>query len=1071
MRWLTIMAAWLWIMAVAGCGGSSDDAADAMLDRAYGYRYRNLDSTMSLAARCHDAPGVSGRSRGEALNEMAFVSIARMDYAEAERLLAEVEEATRDDVERAVAHIQMMRVCQRQSRNKDFYIYKSSAWDHLNAADNRRGLLTRRQRQRLEFARSEKAIVESAYYYYVGLDSLSRHSIAGIDPGGTIAKDTAQLLSYYYYMGSGGLVVDSTPQAVAEREFNLLLRCYLLSRQMDFAYWEANAMQGLCEHLLRRDDRERLAQEFPKEIDFINTGNVSLDSLPADLARRSLRTFMDYGDTYQTAGAYRTLAECLWQSADYEGALDVLNTAIGRDSAIMQAPDLVASICEQFSLTYSALDMKAESDRYRNLFLDMQEQTRQDRKLEARAEQLSRSAMQLNIVMAVCALALVVVAVAVVVLALRWGRRSRTTLRERLDDLRERTELSEQECRSNKQRNLEQRAKVALVGEITPLINRICHELDLLNERDEAPELRKERMDYVAELAAKINEYNAVLTDWIQIRQGRLRLHIESFGLSGLFDTVKSNAPEVERGGVTLEVKPTDSIVKADRTLTLFMLNTMIDNARRFTHKGDSITVASREMEDCVEISVSDTGDGMTRDTLDSLFCHTAIRREYDGHGFGLLNCKGIIEHYRKTSQLFAVCQIAAESQVGQGTSVKFRLPKGIKRTMAVGLFLLGVATGSNAADDAALRRAADYADSTITCNIRGDYRASLAYADSCIFCLNNHYFGGHRSGTRVMTVSDVSPSDAAELQWWRDGEPTDFQAILTVRNEMAVAALALHEWDLYAYNNKVYAQLFRLVSTDKTLEQYVGRLKKIETRKNIAVAILLAGLLIVLPLCCYLLYRRRKKAVAAAQEAIVEAAEKLHSAEMQRDKYYINNSVMDNCLSTLKHETMFYPSRLCALIADSSSPDAAQLRNIAQYYKEIFWQLSQMAASQTIVERNVDSHMLDYMVQLVAQLGGDLGAVEFAADNNTYSTMRIPFPRMAFDSGLPQRLFSPSTADVRFIMLRQAVRELGEKLGARACGVSAARADGHTVVSITLTKKIMERLRSLLPTETIKQK
>jgi len=627
MRWLTIMAAWLWIMAVAGCGGSSDDAADAMLDRAYGYRYRNLDSTMSLAARCHDAPGVSGRSRGEALNEMAFVSIARMDYAEAERLLAEVEEATRDDVERAVAHIQMMRVCQRQSRNKDFYIYKSSAWDHLNAADNRRGLLTRRQRQRLEFARSEKAIVESAYYYYVGLDSLSRHSIAGIDPGGTIAKDTAQLLSYYYYMGSGGLVVDSTPQAVAEREFNLLLRCYLLSRQMDFAYWEANAMQGLCEHLLRRDDRERLAQEFPKEIDFINTGNVSLDSLPADLARRSLRTFMDYGDTYQTAGAYRTLAECLWQSADYEGALDVLNTAIGRDSAIMQAPDLVASICEQFSLTYSALDMKAESDRYRNLFLDMQEQTRQDRKLEARAEQLSRSAMQLNIVMAVCALALVVVAVAVVVLALRWGRRSRTTLRERLDDLRERTELSEQECRSNKQRNLEQRAKVALVGEITPLINRICHELDLLNERDEAPELRKERMDYVAELAAKINEYNAVLTDWIQIRQGRLRLHIESFGLSGLFDTVKSNAPEVERGGVTLEVKPTDSIVKADRTLTLFMLNTMIDNARRFTHKGDSITVASREMEDCVEISVSDTGDGMTRDTLDSLFCHTAIRR------------------------------------------------------------------------------------------------------------------------------------------------------------------------------------------------------------------------------------------------------------------------------------------------------------------------------------------------------------------------------------------------------------------------------------------------------------
>lgn len=32
-------------------------------------------------------------------------------------------------------------------------------------------------------------------------------------------------------------------------------------------------------------------------------------------------------------------------------------------------------------------------------------------------------------------------------------------------------------------------------------------------------------------------------------------------------------------------------------------------------------------------------------------------------------------------------------------------------------------------------------------------------------------------------------------------------------------------------------------------------------------------------------------------------------------EKYHICNSVLDNCLSTLKHETMYYPSRIRQLV------------------------------------------------------------------------------------------------------------------------------------------------------------
>lgn len=40
-------------------------------------------------------------------------------------------------------------------------------------------------------------------------------------------------------------------------------------------------------------------------------------------------------------------------------------------------------------------------------------------------------------------------------------------------------------------------------------------------------------------------------------------------------------------------------------------------------------------------------------------------------------------------------------------------------------------------------------------------------------------------------------------------------------------------------------------------------------------------------------------------------AHDELNRLRMDNDKLYISNSVLDNCLSSLKHETMYYPSRI----------------------------------------------------------------------------------------------------------------------------------------------------------------
>ena len=123
------------------------------------------------------------------------------------------------------------------------------------------------------------------------------------------------------------------------------------------------------------------------------------------------------------------------------------------------------------------------------------------------------------------------------------------------------------------------------------------------------------------------------------------------------------------------------------------MVNTLADNARKFTEKGGKVTITSTEAPDYVEIAVSDTGCGLTEEEQQHIFDHKPIHDQKDSssHGFGLMNCKGIINKYKKISQIFAICEIGVESKKGKGSRFFFRLPKGISRVLLT--FLLATAS------------------------------------------------------------------------------------------------------------------------------------------------------------------------------------------------------------------------------------------------------------------------------------------------------------------------------------------------------------------------------------------
>ena len=1163
------------LVCAIACSDPHEDDVVTLNERAYQYRYRNLDSTSLYANRAMQLAGKQGDGYAEALNHLAFVHMARMEYGRADSLLAEVRKSTNNQIELLVADVQLMRLCQRCSKNKDFYVYRESAMRRLHRIEEEYNSLDEHQKRRMIYAESEFYLTTSTYFYYVGLEDLSLDAINQIDVNGEIAQDTSQLLNYLYNVGAGGIILDGTREEINQVEFEYLTRCYVLAKQHHYPYWEANSMQAMSEHLQRKRYRDKLIRDNLPSMQFINPYDMPDSLLAGNLAQRSLKTFIQYGDVYQIAGSYRTLAECYWELKDYKSALICLHNALETNHAINQAPDLVASIREQLSLAYSAIDDKQNSDYNRNLYLDIQEGTRQDRQLEARAEQLDVSSKQLNRMILAIIITIVVVCLLLFIFYYMRKRNDRqaSTLtklmeplekwkhdneealeenQEKYEEIEEEKHVQQLHVSKNKKRNLEQRTKVSLVNSIIPLIDRMLHEIHQLTKKTEAKSIRDDRYTYIAELAEQINDYNSILTHWIQLRQGVLSLRIESFPLQDVFNLLSRSRMSFSIKGIDLQVMPTQAVVKADKTLTVFMLNTLADNAKKFTPSGGQVRIDSKEGDDYVEIRVEDTGVGMSEQQIEHLFVNKPIvdhtLESVDGNppshrisnGFGLMNCKGIIDRYRKTSKIFNVCTIRAESVEGKGSTFAFRLPKGVARTIAVlcmvGSYFINVNAGESGSvphtphpigqaevvQGEFIQQATAFADSAYFSNIQGTYQKTLLFADSCLYYLNRHYRTCRPHGVDTMTIMSNSTALPAEIKWLYDSIPTNYNIILGIRNESAVAALALHKWALYAYNNKAYTQLFRERSADSTLGTYVQMMQRSEVNKNVALVILSLIFMLIFP-AYYFLYDRHRVyyrfsvdriqeinqtllSEAPAQEklqkiqtlwtfnrrmlntrftklnAIVEqimdalrdrihveevqttsmelAQDELRRTSYENDQLHISNSVLDNCLSTLKHETMYYPAKI-GVLADGKDENLPVLSELSSYYKDLYMLLSAQAMRQIDNHVKVDDDMLRYLFDILKeQNGGEL--VLTAEDKDpVYCLIHVKMNNLHLSDEQVAALFTPNTVDMQFMLCRQIVREVGEATNARGCGIQAVKDEtGRININITLTKTIWKNLK-----------
>mgnify|MGYP003204721196 FL=1 len=1019
---------------------------DSLNQVAYSYRYKDLDSSCHAATQAYGKVNLYSQGKAEASNNLGFCAFMRMDFEKAEKFHKDVYSLTKNELELLVADIGLMKIYQRTAMNKEFYDYRNSALRRMKRIDEDNKLFVdKHERLRLNYARSEFYIVSAVYYYYLQQRPEAVASINEIYPQEELAADTNQLLYYHYIKGSAALCDGETADERRLREFDELYTTWKMASRGGYLYFEGNGVQGLA-NLMASPDNYDFFQV--RRSHALKQFDVPVDSLlPMRLGQLALKKFKQYNDVYQIAGAYVSIGKYLNAHDNYAEALDTLTLALEcvnshhrlfydchdsldwlktydiRDTIssekawierkLRTVPEWISRIREQLSVTYAGLEMKQHSDYNRNIYLDILEDTRQDKELESRYQALESEARQLNILLFFVIVGFILVVLFFWIFNKRSKERNHVhlhRLRQMLDicqkitasiptdaqteeeivdailsavqtdieelfnvkdiriedgqlvlpkrltkdekailhviapyitwaldngmtsislgDERRRLEkeryVYEQHIAGNKRQNLIKKACMAIVNGIHPYIDRIINEVHKLTEKgfihDE--HIKAEKYQYMDELVTTINEYNDILALWIKMKQGSLSLNIETFGLNELFDLIRKGSRAFEMKQQQLEVTPTDTYVKADKALTLFMINTLAENARKYTPKGGKIKVYANPTEEYVEISVEDTGYGLSEEDVTRIvgeklynsqeigILDAADREELlknKGSGFGLMNCKGIIEKYRKTNEVFRVCLFNVESTLGKGSRFYFRLPTGVRKTLMVFLcvfFSIGMSSCNKAVEEAVmqpdeiyaqtaqdslslaaenefealLNEASDYANDAYYSNVEGNFEQALEYVDSAMSCLNAHYKRYAREPQRYMSLR--GEGEPGELSWWNDLFNSDFHVILDIRNEAAVAFLALKQWDAYSYNNAAYTTLYKLLGEDQSLEEYCRQLERSTNNKMVGV-ILFIGLIAMLLLGYYILYIRKRLVNRWNLEQVLEINRQIFAASL----------------------------------------------------------------------------------------------------------------------------------------------------------------------------------------------
>lgn len=185
-------------------------------------------------------------------------------------------------------------------------------------------------------------------------------------------------------------------------------------------------------------------------------------------------------------------------------------------------------------------------------------------------------------------------------------------------------------------------------------------------------------------------------------------------------------------------------------------------------------------------------------------------------------------------------------------------------------------------------------------------------------------------------------------------------------------------------------------------------------------------------------------------------AVDELRKLEYENERLHISNNVLDNCLSTLKHETMYYPSRIRQLV-DSKEDNLTAISETANYYRQLYTLMSLQAMRQIDTNIKIDDALIRYLFDLLKKLSGEK-TIEKNISNrdHNYVIITLTLSTLKLDSKQCAELFTPASVNIEYMICRQIVREIGEATNLRGCGIQAMHnISGGVDIELKLPSKL----------------
>jgi two-component system sensor histidine kinase BaeS len=138
-------------------------------------------------------------------------------------------------------------------------------------------------------------------------------------------------------------------------------------------------------------------------------------------------------------------------------------------------------------------------------------------------------------------------------------------------------------------------------------------------------------------------------------------------------ETISAFRTQADASGIRLDMQAglSEKPLTLDPEHIRQVLSNLIANALRYTQRDGSIQVSFKINESnewkYAEVSVNDTGVGISPDVLPHIFNRFYKSRDSSGTGLGLPIARHLVEAHGGT--------ISAESDPGHGTSIRFTLP------------------------------------------------------------------------------------------------------------------------------------------------------------------------------------------------------------------------------------------------------------------------------------------------------------------------------------------------------------------------------------------------------------